>query len=82
MSDVCSNIDEYNLCKKCNVLIVFDNMIACIISNKKPNQIVTEIFITGRKLNISTVFIMQFYFKVPNDVTLDSTNYFIMKIPS
>ena len=63
------------------MLIVFDNMIACIISNKKPNQIVTEIFITGRKLNISTVFIMQFYFKVPKDVTLDSTNYFIMKIP-
>ena len=57
-------------------------MIACIISNKKPNQIVTEIFITGRKLNISTVFIMQFYFKVPKDVTLDFTNYFITKIPS
>ena len=57
-------------------------MIACIISNKKPNQIVTEIFIAGRKLNISTVFIMQFYFKVPKNVTLDSTNYFIMKIPS
>ena len=64
------------------VLIVFDDMIADMINNKKLNSIVTELFIRGRKLNISIVFIMQSYFKVPKDVTLNSTHFFIMKIPN
>ena len=51
-----------------------------MISKKKLNSIVTELFIRGRKLNISLVFIIQSYFKVPKDVRLDSTHYFIMKI--
>ena len=51
-----------------------------MINNKKLNQIVTELFISGRKLNISVVFITQSYFKVPKDVRLNYTHFFIMKI--
>ena len=57
-------------------------MIADMIKNKKLNSIVTELFIRGRKLNISLVFITKFYFKFPKDVRLDSTHFFIMKIPN
>ena len=53
-----------------------------MISNKKLNPIVTELFIRDTKLNISIVFIMQSYFKVPKDVRLNSTHFFIMKIPN
>ena len=56
------------------------NMIADMINNKRLNPIVTELFIRGRKHNISVVFIMQSYFKVPKDVRLNSTHFFIMKI--
>ena len=51
-----------------------------MINNKKLNPIVTELFIRGRKLNISLVFITQSYFKVQKDVTLNTTHFFIMKI--
>ena len=53
-----------------------------MINNKKLNSIVTELVIRGRKLNISIVFIIQSYFKVPKEVTLNTTHFFIMKIPS
>ena len=62
------------------MLIVFDDMIADMINNKRLNPIVTELFIRGRKLGISFVFITQSYFKVPNDVRLNSMHFFIMKI--
>ena len=57
-------------------------MIADILSNKKLNSIVTELFIRGRKLNVSMVFITQSYFAVPKNIRLNSTHYFIMKIPN
>ena len=57
-------------------------MIADMINNKKLNSVATEFFIRGRKLNISIVFITQYYFKVPKDVRLNSTHFFIMKIPN
>ena len=57
-------------------------MIADILNNKKLNPIVTELFIRGRKLNISLVFITQSYFCVPKDIRLTSTHYVIMKIPN
>ena len=57
-------------------------MIADMINNKKLNSIVTELFIRRRKLNISTVFITQSYFKVPKDVSLNSTHFFILKVPN
>ena len=63
-----------------NVLLVFDDMISDMINNRKLDSIVTELFIRGRKLNISIVFITQSYFKVPQDVRLNSTHFFIMKI--
>ena len=79
MQDVYKNIEDYNPIKKRNVLIIFDDMIADMINNKKLNSVVTELFIRGRKLNISIVF-TQSYFKVPKDVRLNSTHFFIMKI--
>ena len=68
MEDVYKNIENYNPGKKSKILIVFDDMIADMINNKKLNPIVTELFIRGIKLNISIVFITQSYFKVPKDV--------------
>ena len=82
IQDVYKKIDDYNLRKKSKVLIVFDDMIADTINNNKLNPIVTELFIRGRKLNISIVFITQSYFKVPKDVRLNFTNFFILKIPN
>ena len=82
MQDVHKNIEDYNPIKKGKVLIVFDDMIGDMISNNKLNPIVTELFIRGRKLNISIVFITLSYFKVPEDVRLNSTHFFIMKIPN
>ena len=66
--------------KKRKVLIVSDNMIGDMINNKKLNPIVSELFIRGRSLHISVVFITQSYFKVSADVKLNSTHFFIMKI--
>ena len=80
MQDVYKNIEEYNLGKKCKVLLVFDDMIADMINNKKLNPIVTELFLRGRKLNISIVFITQSYFIVPKEARLNTTHFFIMKI--
>ena len=80
IQDVYTNIEEYNLSKKHKILIVFDDMIADMINNEKLNPIVSELFIRGRKLNISIVFITKSYFKVPKDVRLNSTDSFIMKI--
>ena len=56
-------------------------MIVDMINNKKLNSIVTELFIRGRKLNISLAFIKQSYFKFPEDVGLNTTHFFIAKIP-
>ena len=82
MDDIYKHIEEYNPNKKRKILIVFDYMIADMLSNKKPNPIVTELLITGRKLNISLVFITQSYFAVPKTIRPNSTHYFIMKIPN
>ena len=80
MQEVYKNFHEYNPSKKRKVLIVFDDMIADIINNKKRTSIVTELFIRGSKLNISLFFIIQSDFKVPKDVRLNSTHFFLMKI--
>ena len=57
-------------------------MIAGMINNKRLNSLVTELFIRGRKLNISLVFITKSYFKVPKDVRLNTSHFFIAKIPN
>ena len=82
MHKVYKNIDKYNPNKENKVLIVFDDVIADIINNKKLNSIVTELFIRCRKLNISLVFISQSHFKVPKSVRNNSTHFVIMKIPN
>ena len=82
MQDVYKNIEDYNPNKKRKILIVFDDMIADMINNEKLNPVVTELFIRGRKLNVYIVFITQSYFKVPKDVRLNYTNFFIMNIPN
>ena len=80
MRDGYKNINYYNPYKKNKILIVFDDMIADITKNKKLDSIVTELFIRGRKINISLVFITQSYFKVPKDVGLNTTHFFNTKI--
>ena len=92
MDDIYKNIEEYNPNKKRKILNVFDDMIADMLSNKKLNPIVTELFIRGRTLNISLVFITCLvfithfyytsYFAVPKNIRLNSTYYFVMKLPS
>ena len=80
MDDVYENIHDYNPSRKTKILIVFDDMIADIMTSKKFQAIIKELFIRCRKLNISLVFITQSYFSVPKDVRLNSTHYLIMKI--
>ena len=80
MDDIYENIDSYNQTRKRKILIIFDDMIADIVTNKKFQSIIEELFIRCRKLNISLVFITQSYFSVPKDVRLNSTHYLIMRI--
>ena len=73
MADIYRNIEDYNPNKKRKTLVVFDNMIADMLSNKKLNPIVTELFIRGRKINTCLVFITHFFcfsFAVPKDIRL------------
>ena len=78
MDDVYENINDYNPSRK--VLIIFDDMIADIMSNKKFQTIIKKLFIRCRRLNVSLVFVTQSYFSVPKDVRLNSTHYLIIKI--
>ena len=80
MDDVYENINDDNLSRKIKVLIIFDDMIVDIMSNKKFQAIIKELLIRRRKLNISLVFITHSYFSVPKDVRLNSMHYFLMKI--
>ena len=67
--------------KECKILTAFDDMPADMRTYKKFNPIVTELLIRARKLSISLVFITQSNFAVPKKIRLNSTYYFIMKIP-
>ena len=80
MDDVYENIDDYNPSSERKILIVFYDMIADVMSNKKFQAIIKELFIWCRKLNISLAFITQSYFSVLKDARLNSTHYLIMKI--
>ena len=80
MNDVHNNIDDYNPKRKRKILIVFDDMIADIMTNKNFQAIINELFIRCRKLNISFVFITQSYFSVPKEVRLNSAHYLMIKI--
>ena len=80
MDNVCENINDYNSSSRSKISIVFDDMTADIMTSKKFQSIIKELFISCRKLNILLVFITQSYFSVPEDVRLNSTHYLIMKI--
>ena len=82
MHDVYKNIGNYNPDPENKILVVFDDMIADMINNRKLGSTVTELFIRGRKLNIALVFITQSNFKVTKDVRLNTTHFFIAKIPN
>ena len=80
MDDVYEKIDDYNPSRKRKTLIVFNDMIANIMANKKFQTMIKELFARCRKLNISLVFITHYYFPVPKDFRLNSTHHLIMKI--
>ena len=80
MDDLYQNIKEYNPEKKRKILVVFDDMITDMLSNRNINPIIIKLFIRDRKLIISLLFITQFYFAVPKNIRLNSTHYFITKI--
>ena len=82
MQNVNKKIGKSNMDKECKILIVFDDLVADMINSKRLNSIITELFIKGRKLNISLAFMTQSYVKVPKDVRLNSTHFFIMNITS
>ena len=80
MDDVYENIHHYNSSGRRKILFFFDDVIMDIMTNKRFQSIIKELFIRCRKLNISLVFITQPYFSVPKDVRLNSTHYLVMKI--
>ena len=80
MNNIYENVEEYTWNKKHKILIVFDDMNAVCLAQKKG--LVTELFIRGRKVNIFLVFIMQRYFKVPKCVRLNTIHFLIIKFPN
>ena len=80
MDNVYENIDDYIPSRKRKTLIDFDEMIADIMTNKKFQSVIKELFIRCRKLNTSLFFITQSYFSLPKKVRLNSTHYLLMKI--
>ena len=80
MDDIFTDIEDYNKKRKRKVLIVFDDMISHVMSDKKAQQVLRELFIRCKKLNISFCFLTQPYFSVPKDVRLNCTHYVIFKL--
>ena len=80
MDDIYENIEGYNKKKKRKVLIIFDDMISHVMSDKKAQQVLKDLFIRCRKLNISLCFLTQSYFSVTKDVRLNCTHYIIFKL--
>ena len=79
MNVVYENVHDYNSSRKRKILIAFNDMITDIMTNKKFQYIIKELFIRCKKLNISLIFITKSYFSVPKDVRLNSTHYLITK---
>ena len=79
MQNVYKNIEEYNPTRKCNVLIVFDDMIADMISKKKLSSIAAELFVRERKLNTFLTSIIHSYLELPNNVRLNCTHFLLRK---
>ena len=79
VDDIFEHIEDYSKKRKRKILIVFDDMISHVMSDKKAQQVLKELFIRCRKLNIS-LFLTQSYFSVPKDVRLNCTHYIIFKL--
>ena len=82
MDNILSNIKDYNKKRKRKVLIIFDDMISHVTSDKKAQQVLKDLFIRCRKLNISIFFLTQSYFSDPKDVRLNCTHYILFKLSS
>ena len=80
MDDIYVDINDYNPKRKRKILIVFDDMISHVTSDKKAQSVLKELFIRCRKLNISLCFLAQSYFFVPKDVRLNCTHYMSFKV--
>ena len=80
MNDIYESIEDYNKNRKAKVLIVFDDMISHVMSDKKAQQVLKDLFIRCKKLNISLCFLTQSYFSVPKDVRLNCALYIIFKL--
>ena len=80
MDDIFPQIEDYSKKKKRKILIVFDDMISHVMSDKKAQQILKDLFIRCRKLNISLCFLTQSYFSVTKDVRLNCTHYILFKL--
>ena len=80
MDDIFPQIEDYNKKRKRKVLIVFDDMVSHVMSDKKAQQILKDLFIRCRKLNISLCFLTQSYFSVPKDVRLNCTHYILFEL--
>ena len=80
MDDIFKNIEEYNPEKPRKILIILSDITADMLCDTKLNQIVTELSIRSRKLNISLVFTTRSYFAIQQSIRLNSTNYFVIQI--
>ena len=80
MDDIFLQIEDYNKKRKRKISIIFDNMINHVMSDNKAQQVLKDLFIRCRKLNISLCFLTQSYFKVPKDTRLNSINYILFKL--
>ena len=80
MDDIYPEIEDYDKKRKRKILIIFDDMISHVMSDKKAQQTLKDLFIRCRKLNISLCFLTQSYFNVPKDVRLNCTHYIIFKL--
>ena len=80
MDDIFPQIEDYNRKRKRKVLIIFDDMTSHVMSDKKAQQVLKDLFIRCRKLNISLCFLTQSYFSVPKDVRLNCTHYILFKL--
>ena len=80
VDDIFPQIEDFNKKRKTRVLIIFDDMISHVMSDIKAQQVLKDLFIRCRKINISPCFLTQSYFSVPNDVRLNCTHYILFKL--
>ena len=80
MDDIFTEIEDYNKKRKRKILIIFDDMISHVMSDKKAQHVLKDLFIRCRNLNISPYFLTKSYFSVPKDVRLNCTHYIIFKL--